>query len=450
MSPPKTSPAPLGPTARLYHRTALTDNRSLAAALRSAARVHRREEGAKKAESLTGLACGEKAPASFARQAGSATRHATLGSFLGIRPARTRPVEWSVGSRVEMMRRITPVIMCGGAGTRLWPSSRESFPKQFIPFFGPRSSFQETVLRVSDPSLFGEPVIITGRGYSHLVADQLESVGAHGHDSARADAPRLRTGDRRRRELRSQTRPGVDAPRHGGRPRHPGRSGLPRRGPQRRRRSGRGLPDAVRHQAGPRRRPATATSGRARPGSGKAASRSKPSSRSPTLETAEAYVADGYLWNSGNFIFDPEVLLAEYRKFDAATVEAAERAVERATTGPWPYRPCRRRVRRLRRAVDRFRRHGAVRPACGSFPSPWTGPTSAAGPRSGNSRTRIGTAMPGRTAAVFLDARNNLVLADDLVCLVGVDNLGGGRRRETPFSSSTGARATPSRSWWRA
>ena len=79
-----------------------------------------------------------------------------------------------------MMRRITPVMMCGGAGTRLWPSSRESFPKQFIPFFGPRSSFQDTVLRVSDPSLFGEPVIITGRDYSHLVADQLEGVGRTG------------------------------------------------------------------------------------------------------------------------------------------------------------------------------------------------------------------------------------------------------------------------------
>src|SRR5215210_7665362 len=140
----------------------------------------RRSVSAKEAESLTRLACGEKAAASFVRQAGSATRHATLGGFLGIRLARTRPVEWPVGSRVEMMRRIIPVIMCGGAGTRLWPSSRESFPKQFIPFFGPRSSFQDTVLRVSDPSLFGEPVIITGRDYSHLVADQLEGVGRTG------------------------------------------------------------------------------------------------------------------------------------------------------------------------------------------------------------------------------------------------------------------------------
>src|SRR4051812_8047247 len=45
VSPPKTAPAPLGRTARLYHRTALADNRSLAAPQRSAASVHRREEG---------------------------------------------------------------------------------------------------------------------------------------------------------------------------------------------------------------------------------------------------------------------------------------------------------------------------------------------------------------------------------------------------------------------
>ena len=42
-----------------------------------------------------------------------------------------------------------PVIMCGGAGTRLWPASRPSRPKQFIPLAGNRSLFQETVARVA-------------------------------------------------------------------------------------------------------------------------------------------------------------------------------------------------------------------------------------------------------------------------------------------------------------
>src|SRR3712207_3268859 len=82
------------------------------------------------------------------------------------------------GARVETMRRITPVILCGGAGTRLWPSSRESLPKQFIPFFGDGSSSQDTGLRVRDAALFAEPVVITSRDYGHLVADQLEAIEA--------------------------------------------------------------------------------------------------------------------------------------------------------------------------------------------------------------------------------------------------------------------------------
>ncbi|MDR3449368.1 MAG: sugar phosphate nucleotidyltransferase, partial [Alphaproteobacteria bacterium] len=44
------------------------------------------------------------------------------------------------------MKKILPVIMCGGAGTRVWPASRETMPKQFIPLLGIRSTFQDTVL----------------------------------------------------------------------------------------------------------------------------------------------------------------------------------------------------------------------------------------------------------------------------------------------------------------
>ena len=47
-------------------------------------------------------------------------------------------------------KRIIPLIMCGGAGTRLWPASREVRPKQFLALFGARSTFQVTLLRVSD------------------------------------------------------------------------------------------------------------------------------------------------------------------------------------------------------------------------------------------------------------------------------------------------------------
>jgi hypothetical protein len=48
--------------------------------------------------------------------------------------------------------KIIPVIMCGGAGTRLWPVSRESMPKQFVPLIGQGSTFQQVMTRVSDRS----------------------------------------------------------------------------------------------------------------------------------------------------------------------------------------------------------------------------------------------------------------------------------------------------------
>ena len=50
---------------------------------------------------------------------------------------------------MTMDKRIIPLIMCGGAGTRLWPASREVRPKRFLPLFGTRSTSQDTLLRVS-------------------------------------------------------------------------------------------------------------------------------------------------------------------------------------------------------------------------------------------------------------------------------------------------------------
>ena len=68
-----------------------------------------------------------------------------------------------------MSERIIPLVMCGGAGTRLWPASREVRPKQFLPLFGPRSTFQDTLRRVSDPALFARPIVITNAAYRFMV-----------------------------------------------------------------------------------------------------------------------------------------------------------------------------------------------------------------------------------------------------------------------------------------
>ncbi len=73
--------------------------------------------------------------------------------------------------------RITPVILSGGTGTRLWPLSRETFPKQLLPLAGERSLLQETALRVADRSLFNAPILIANVEHRFVIAEQLRELG---------------------------------------------------------------------------------------------------------------------------------------------------------------------------------------------------------------------------------------------------------------------------------
>ncbi len=67
---------------------------------------------------------------------------------------------------------VHPVILCGGSGTRLWPLSRKSFPKQFTKIVGDKSLFQLTANRLSGDS-FSEPLIITSSEYRFIALEQL-------------------------------------------------------------------------------------------------------------------------------------------------------------------------------------------------------------------------------------------------------------------------------------
>ena len=71
---------------------------------------------------------------------------------------------------------ITPVLLAGGAGTRLWPVSRDALPKQFLPLVGERSTYQETLLRVHDP-MFAAPIVITGPNFHFFAKRQAEEIG---------------------------------------------------------------------------------------------------------------------------------------------------------------------------------------------------------------------------------------------------------------------------------
>jgi mannose-1-phosphate guanylyltransferase/mannose-6-phosphate isomerase len=72
---------------------------------------------------------------------------------------------------------IHPVILSGGAGTRLWPLSRASFPKQFLPLVSERTLFQETVLRNRQDVGFGAPIVVCNEEHRFVIDDQLSQIG---------------------------------------------------------------------------------------------------------------------------------------------------------------------------------------------------------------------------------------------------------------------------------
>ena len=262
-----------------------------------------------------------------------------------------------------MARPIIPLIMCGGAGTRLWPASRENRPKQFLPLFGPHSTFQETIRRVADPALFGRPIVVTNGQYRFLVAEQLAAIGAEAdillEPMRRDSGPAIVAGASY--ALRRGGDPVVVALAADHVVSDPaafakvcGAAGEA------------AVDDRIVMFGVKPVRPATEY-GYIRPG---------PAIRpglfaierfveKPDAETATRYVAEGYLWNSGNFVFRAGFLLEEYRRFEPESGDCCcrgDRSVGRRSRlrharrgGFWP----------RHREIDRLRADGANRPGDG-------------------------------------------------------------------------------------
>ena len=74
------------------------------------------------------------------------------------------------------MTSVTPLILCGGSGTRLWPLSRKSYPKQFSALNGQDSLFQQAATRLSGPG-FDRPVVVTNSEFRFIVVEQLAAAG---------------------------------------------------------------------------------------------------------------------------------------------------------------------------------------------------------------------------------------------------------------------------------
>ena len=72
--------------------------------------------------------------------------------------------------------KITPLLLCGGSGTRLWPLSRKSYPKQFVPLLGETTLFQSTAQRLSGKG-FNQPLVVTNTAFRFIVVEQLATAG---------------------------------------------------------------------------------------------------------------------------------------------------------------------------------------------------------------------------------------------------------------------------------
>jgi mannose-1-phosphate guanylyltransferase/mannose-6-phosphate isomerase len=73
---------------------------------------------------------------------------------------------------------LIPVILSGGSGTRLWPLSRELYPKQLLPLLGKGTMLQETLARLKGVEGVAAPIVVCNESHRFLVAEQLQEIGA--------------------------------------------------------------------------------------------------------------------------------------------------------------------------------------------------------------------------------------------------------------------------------
>jgi mannose-1-phosphate guanylyltransferase/mannose-6-phosphate isomerase len=227
------------------------------------------------------------------------------------------------------MMTIYPVIMCGGAGSRLWPASRPGRPKQFLALAGDRSLFQETALRVAPLAADRGVIVVAGARHADAVATQLAEVGVVAtvllEPEARDSGPAMAAAAAFIERLDPEGVAAIVASDH-----H--------------------IPDGESFRAAVRTAAAEAAKGRIvtlgvtptspSPAYGyicPAGSGLAPVSRfveKPDRDTAARYVAEGFLWNSGNFIVRARTLMEELAIHAPAIAEHARASLPASDAGP--------------------------------------------------------------------------------------------------------------------
>jgi mannose-1-phosphate guanylyltransferase / mannose-6-phosphate isomerase len=227
--------------------------------------------------------------------------------------------------------RIIPVLLAGGSGIRLWPVSRDTMPKQFLPLMGDRSTYQQALLRVADGSLFEPTIVMTSADFRFFARRQAEELGIEAtivleperRDSGPAIAAAAVLALRRDPQAVVMTlaadhvildlelfHAGCRAGREAALTGHIVTFGL--------------RPSEPRTSYGYIRRGAALGLDGAH---AVAAFVEK-----PDATTAARYVAEGYLWNSGNFVFRARDLLSELERYEPSMAVAVEAAVSQGST----------------------------------------------------------------------------------------------------------------------
>ncbi|MFC7520598.1 mannose-1-phosphate guanylyltransferase/mannose-6-phosphate isomerase [Xanthomonas populi] len=223
------------------------------------------------------------------------------------------------------MSDVLPIILSGGSGTRLWPLSRESYPKQFLPLVGEHSMLQATWLR-SAPVAAHAAIVVANEEHRFMAAEQLQQLGVKPsaillEPKGRNTAPAIAVA-------------ALEATRHGG---DPLLLVLP---------SDHVIRDEAAFQAAVTIAAAAAEQGKLvtfgikptapetgygyiKAGAGTGATAVERFVEKPDMATAQGYLASGeYYWNSGMFLFRASRYLEELRKFQPAIADACQKAWE--------------------------------------------------------------------------------------------------------------------------
>jgi len=319
--------------------------------------------------------------------------------------------------------RLIPVVMCGGAGTRLWPVSRESMPKQFVPLIDERSTFQQVLGRIADTELFDRPIIITNSDFRFIVAEQMRECDIEAdivlepmrRDSAMAVAVAAALA----RERDPESAVLILAADHVVRNVDAFKSACREAAIA----AAEGL--IVTFGINPT-FPATHY-GYIRPGAkvnGGAALAVEAFVEKPDAATAGGYVAENYLWNSGNFAFRADIMLDEIARYEPDIAAAAKLAVEgvvrdldflRLPAEPFGRAP--------KKSIDYAVMERTERAAVVPVDLGWSDVGSWSAVWDVMNHDADGNASTG--SAVFYDSRNSLVRSEDaiLTAVVGLEDI---------------------------